>query len=132
MKRFVIMGLAICIAVMFCACGEPVTVQTGIGEFEYEQVITSELDDDISAEDGNTLLVIYLTPVDGGEMDLDEVREYFYSGTQASVDDTTYDLKCLAYEEVAGRYVRCALIFEVPDNGYSDGDNDPEVSLILP
>ncbi|MDD5018397.1 MAG: hypothetical protein PHO15_09890 [Eubacteriales bacterium] len=137
MKKVILLILAACIVILFCACDQPDPIITGVGEFqsshEFVSSIGSEEDGSLkTAADGNTFLLIYLTPVDGTEVDLDAADVYFRSGARAVVDTDTYDLLYLAYDEVNDAYVRCVLIFEVADNGYSDGSAQPTVSLDLP
>jgi len=122
---------ALAMAIALGACTGPEPIQTGIGSFTYEQKFMSEIED-LKAGEGNTLLVIYLTPAAGTAADLDAAREYFYSGTKMELAGETHDLKVLVYEKVDGSYIRYGLIFEVKDNGYSDKAEQPQVKLILP
>ena len=137
MKKFMILLMMMSMAVLFCSCDKPDSIGTDVGEFEYKQeFVTSygseEGGDQIAASSGNTFLLIYLKPADGTELDLDAADDYFHSGVKADVDGDTYDMLHLAYEKVNESYVRCVLIFEVADNGYSDGSKTPVVKLVLP
>lgn len=131
MKKYGVLVCVVCIILLFCACQQSDPISTKLGEFEYEQEFLPSIEDLVPAE-GNTLLVIYLTPADGTDLDLDEAGEYFKSGTKVVVEEQTYDMCCLAYEKVNNKEVRCALIFEIADNGYSDTTAQPTISLILP
>jgi len=123
--------LAVLMAVTLSACSSPEPIETAIGNFEYQQTFMSQIGDTVAAQ-GNTLLVIYLTPVDGTEVDLDTAKSYFYNGTKAELAGETYDFKCLAYEKVDGSYIRFGLVFEVKDNGYAEATEQPVVKLMLP
>jgi hypothetical protein len=123
--------LALIIDVALSACSAPAPVETAIGNFEYEQTFMPQIDDTVAAQ-GNTLLVIYLTPVDGTKVDLDLAKNYFYNGTKVELAGETYGFKCLAYEKVDGSYIRFGLVFEVKDNGYADATEQPQVKLMLP
>lgn len=131
MKRNVLLVLVLCVVLMLCACKQEDTVSTALGEFTYKQVFTSSLGDDVVAESGNTLLVIYLTPTDGSDVD-DAAKDFFYSGTKAKIDGASYDMSYLAYEKVNDSYMRYVLVFEVADNGYETASEPPVVELILP
>ena len=122
---------ALAMAIALGACTGPEPIQTGIGSFTYEQKFMPEIED-LKSGEGNTLLVIYLTPAAGTAADLDAAREYFYSGTKVELAEETYDFKALVYEKVDGSYIRYGLIFEVRDNGYSEEAEQPQVKLILP
>lgn len=130
-NRLVSVLAAIGMALVLTACSSPEPIQTGIGSFEYEQTFMSQIEDTVPAE-GNTLLVIYLTPVDGTQVDLDAAKDYFYNGTKVKLAGETYDFKCLAYEKVDNSYIRFGLVFEVKDNGYAEATEQPTVELILP
>ncbi|MGI5848484.1 MAG: hypothetical protein ACOX8Q_00200 [Christensenellales bacterium] len=131
MKKNVLLVLALCIVMLFCACEKPQTISIALGEFEYEQKIDSSLGDAVASE-GNTFLVVYLTPVKGNDVTMDDAHHYFYSGTSAVIDNQTYDLYCLAYEKVDSQTVRYGLVFEIADNVYTDSNKPPVVSLVLP
>ena len=122
---------ALVMALVLSACSAPQLVETDLGSFEYEQKFMSQIEDTV-ADQGNTLLVIYLTPVDGNAADLDTVKDYFYNGTKVELAGETYDFKCLAYEKVDGSYIRFGLVFEVKDNGYNEKTEQPQVKLLLP
>lgn len=130
-SRLLAVALALVMALVLGACTASDPIQTGIGSFTYEQKFMPEIED-LKAGEGNTLLVIYLTPAAGTPTDLDAAREYFYSGTQVELAGETYDFKALVYEKVGGSYIRYGLIFEVKDNGYNDEAEQPQVKLILP
>ena len=130
-SRLLAVAVALVMAVALGACTGPEPIQTGIGSFTYEQKFMPEIED-LKAGEGNTLLVIYLTPAAGTAADLDAAREYFYSGTKVELAEETYDFKALVYEKVDGSYIRYGLIFEVKDNGYSEEAEQPQVKLILP
>jgi len=130
-SRLLAVAVALVMAIALGACTGPEPIQTGIGSFTYEQKFMPEIED-LKAGEGNTLLVIYLTPAAGTPVDLDAAREYFYSGTRVELAGETYDFKALAYEKVDGSYIRYGLIFEVKDNGYSEKAEQPQVKLILP
>jgi hypothetical protein len=130
-SRLLAVVAALMMAVVLSACSAPQPIGTDIGSFEYEQKFMSQIEDTVAAE-GNTLLVIYLTPVDGTAVDLDAAKDYFYNGTKVELAGETYDFKALAYEKVDNSYIRFALIFEVKDNGYSEKTEQPQVKLILP
>ena len=130
-SRLLAVAVALVMAVALGACTGPEPIQTGIGSFTYEQKFMPEIED-LKAGEGNTLLVIYLTPAAGTAADLDAAREYFYSGTKVELAEETYDFKALVYEKVDGSYIRYGLIFEVRDNGYSEEAEQPQVKLILP
>jgi hypothetical protein len=130
-SRLLAVAAALVMAIALGACSGPEPIETGIGSFTYEQKFMPEIDD-LAAGEGNTLLVIYLTPAGGTAADLDAAKEYFYNGTQVELAGETYDFKALAYEKVDGSYIRFGLIFEVEDNGYSEEAEQPQVKLILP
>ena len=130
-NRLIILVLALCAALLLSACSAPEPIQTGIGNFEYKQTFMAQIEDTVPAA-GNTLLVIYLTPVEGTPVDLDLAREYFYNGTKVKLAGETYDFKALAYEQVDKSYIRYGLVFEVKDNDYADSTEQPVVELMLP
>jgi len=130
-KKYNLLILVICLILLTAACAKGEPIATDIGSFEYSQEFMQSIDDTV-AQDGNTLLVIYLKPVDGANVDLDAAEDFFFSGTKAVLADNTYDLKCIAFEQVDNAYVRVGLVFEVADNGYEDAAEQPTVKLILP
>lgn len=130
-KKYNLLILVICLILLVTACAKADPIATDIGSFEYSQEFMQSIDDTVAAQ-GNTLLVIYLKPVDGTNLDLDAADDYFFGGTQAILADNTYDLKCIAFEQVDNAYVRVGLVFEVADNGYEDAAEQPTVQLVLP
>ena len=131
MKRKLLIVIVICIAFLLTACATPEPITTELGDFEYEQIFTSQLGEEVAA-DGNTFLVVYLTPVEGNGVTEDDAQEYFYRGTKARVETQEYAMAFLAYEKVDGSFVRYGLVFEVVDNDYENAKQLPETSLILP
>lgn len=131
MKRKILLVLIICVALLLCACSKAEPISTGLGDFDYDQEFTSQIDTETAAE-GNTYLVVYLTPADGTEVTLDEARKYFLNGTKATVSEQTYDISFLVFERVDKQYIRFGLVFEVKDNGYEEAKEQPVVSLTLP
>ena len=129
--RNILLVVAASVVMLLCACSEAEPVVTDIGSFQYEQKFMTQIGDTTAAE-GNTLLVIYLTPVDEVSVDLTAAKDYFYNGTQVVLADETYDFKCLAYEKIDNSYIRYGLVFEVKDNGYSEETEQPVVELRLP
>lgn len=123
--------LAAALAVALSACSAPEPIKTDIGNFEYKQTFMTQIGDTVPAA-GNTLLVIYLTPVEGTAVDLDLASAYFYNGTKVKLAGETYDFTCLAYEQVDGSYIRYGLVFEVKDNNYAKATEQPVVELMLP
>ena len=130
-NRLASLCLAVCAALLLSACSAPEPLKTDIGSFEYKQTFMTQIGDTVPSE-GNTLLVIYLTPVEGSDVDLDVAKDYFYNGTKVKLAGETYDFKCLAYEKVDESYIRFGLVFEVKDNGYADATEQPVVELMLP
>lgn len=130
-KKYNLLILVACLILLVSACSKADPIVTDIGSFEYSQEFMHSIDD-TTAADGNTLLVVYLKPTDGTNLDLDAAEDYFFSGTQAILADNTYDLKCIAFEQVDNAYVRVGLVFEVADNGYEDAAEQPTVQLVLP
>lgn len=136
MKRL-ILPLLLC-AVLLAACAQAEEIQTGIGNYtvsqDFETSITANSGEQVNAAGGNILLVLTLTPGEGVALDLDQADDYFLSGTQATLDGQTYDLKCIVYERAnaGATVVKCRLVFEVKDNGYADAAEQPDVELILP
>lgn len=130
-KKYELIMLIVCLILLVTACSEAEPIVTEIGSFEYSQEFMPSIEDTAAAE-GNTLLVIYLKPAGGTQLDLDKAQEYFFNGTKAKLADETYDLKCIAIEEVNNAYVRLGLVFEVKDNGYEDAAEQPVVNLVLP
>jgi len=123
--------LVICLIVLVAGCAKPDPIVTDIGSFEYSQEFMTSIDD-VTAQSGNILLVVYLKPVEGTTLDLDAAEDYFFKGTQATLAGTTYDLKCLSFEKVDNAYVRVGLVFEVTDNNYEKASEQPVVQLSLP
>lgn len=130
-KKYNLVILMVCLILLVTACAKADPIVTDIGSFEYSQEFMPSIDDTVAA-DGNTLLVIYLKPVEDTTLDLDAAEEYFFSGTQAILADNTYDMKCIAFEQVDSAYIRVGLVFEVADNGYEDAAEQPTVQLVLP
>ena len=129
--------LALCLCLLLAACSETKPIETGIGEFEYGQVFMDKLEDqakgiELVPEQGNIYLVVYLTPAAGNEVTLDDADSYFLNGTKAVLAGETYDLYCLAHEQVDKSYIRFGLVFEVADNGYMDAAEQPVIQLLLP
>lgn len=131
MKRKILLVLIICVALLFCACSKAEPISTKVGDFDYDQDFTSQIEDQTAAE-GNTYLVVYLTPAEGTEVTLDQAREYFLNGTKATISDQTYDISFLVFERIDKKYIRFGLVFEVKDNGYEDAKEQPTVGLTLP
>jgi major membrane immunogen (membrane-anchored lipoprotein) len=130
-KKYNFIILVVCLLLLVTACAKADPIVTDIGSFEYSQKFMPSIDD-VAAAEGNTLLVIYLKPAEGTSLDLDTAEDYFFSGTQATLADTTYDLKCLSFEKVDNAYVQVGLVFEVTDNGYEKAAEQPVVQLSLP
>jgi hypothetical protein len=131
MKRKLFIVLIICIAFMLTACAAPEPIETALGTFEYEQVFTPTLGEE-TASDGNTFLVIYLTPAEGNAVTIDEAQEYFHSGVKARVAGQEYDMTFVAYEKVDDSFVRYGIVFEIVDNDYENAKQMPETELVLP
>ena len=131
-KTITLLILAVFTAALLYGCAPEEPLVTDLGAFHYEQEFVRSVDDDTAA-DGNTFLVVRLTPADGTDVTLDEARAFFLldNTTQSVVDGATYDLYGLAYEQTGGSNIRFALLFEVEDKGYEDSKEQPEVSLIL-
>lgn len=131
MKRLALLALVICVA-LSAACSAPATISTAIGEFEVGQEVMDSIEDDqgssLAAADGNTLLVVYVTPAKDTNVTEDVVQAYFNSGTQAVIGNERYDLKCMAFEKTAGK-LRYGLVFEVPDLGYESKKPDFQLSI---
>ncbi len=123
--------LIVCLVLLVTACAKADPIVTEIGSFEYSQKFMSSIDD-VTAAEGNTLLVIYLKPAEGTTLDLDKAEEYFFRGTTATLAGTAYDLKCLSFEKVDNAYEQVGLVFEVTDNGYEQAAEQPVVQLSLP
>ena len=130
-KKYNLLILMVCLILLVTACAKADPIVTDIGSFEYKQEFMKSIDDTVAA-DGNTLLVIYLKPAEGTNLDLDAAEDYFFGGTQAILADNTYDLKCLSFERVDNAYIRVGLVFEVVDNGYEEAAEQPTVQLVLP
>lgn len=131
MKRKLLIVIIICLAFALAACAAPEPISTALGDFEYEQIFTPQLGEEVAA-DGSIFLVVYLTPVEGNNVTEDDAQEYFYRGTRARVEAQEYEMAFLAYEKVDGSFVRYGLAFEVIDNDYENAKQLPETSLILP
>lgn len=131
MKKILLIAIVICAAVVLCACSAPEPLTTTLGDFDFEQIFTPQIGEETAAQ-GNTFLIVYLTPVEGNPVTLDDAQDYFYKGTQARVEELVYDMAFLAYEKVDGSFVRFGLVFEVVDNDYENAKQMPTVSLILP
>ncbi len=130
-KILILLTLVLIMTLAFCACTPSEPVSTALGDFFYEQEFMPSVGEDTAA-DGNTFLVIRLTPAEGTEVTLDEAHAFFYDHpTKAEVDGVAYDLYCLAYEQVTGKGMRFALLFEVEDKGYEDANEQPTVTLKL-
>lgn len=134
MKRNILLALILCVILALGACGAPPAVQTAAGEFVTSQATMDSIKDDhgneLNASEGNTLLVVYMTPADDNKITEDEAYNYFYSGTKVVVDGEMYDMKCISFEKAGGK-VRYGIVFDIADKGYSD-QNKPEVQLSLP
>lgn len=135
-KRITLL-LAICLCLLLAACSEAKPIETGIGEFEYGQVFMDKLEDqakgiELVPAQGNIYMVVYLTPAADNEVSLDDAESYFLNGTKAILAEQTYDLYCLAHEQVDKSYIRFGLVFEVTDNGYLDAAEQPVIQLLLP
>lgn len=131
MKRKLLVVIIICIAFLLAACAAPDPITTPLGDFEYEQIFTRSLGEETASE-GNTYLVVYLTPAEGNSVTIDEAQEYFYRGVSVRVDMQEYTMAFLAFEKIDGSFVRFGLVFEVADNDYENAKQLPETSLILP
>ena len=137
MKKTILL-LLLCVVMLLAACAQAEEIKTGIGNYTKTETfmseITSNSGETVKADAGNTLLVVTLTPAEGVVVDLDKADEYFMNGTQAPLDGPTYDIVGVAYErENAGDpIIKCRLVFEVKDNGYSDSNEKPEVQILLP
>lgn len=116
---------------VFSGCSKSEPISTSLGEFEYEQLFSKTLGEETAGE-GNTYLIVYLTPAEGNEVTMDDAQEYFYSGVKARVGEVEYDMTFLAYEKVDGNFLRFGLVFEVVDNDYENAKKLPDVTLILP
>ena len=75
-KKYNLLILVICLILLTAACAKGEPIATDIGSFEYSQEFMQSIDDTV-AQDGNTLLVIYLKPIDGANVDLDAARNNF-------------------------------------------------------
>lgn len=131
MKRKLLVVIIICIAFLMAACAAPEPITTSLGDFEYEQIFTRSLGEETASE-GNTYLVVYLTPVEGNGVTIDDAQEYFYGGVSVRVDTQEYTMAFLAFEKVDESFVRFGLVFEVADNDYENAKQLPETSLVLP
>ena len=131
MKKLALLIALVCLAL--AACAPPMTVDTPLGKFEYSQETMAAIEDDqgnsLTAAEGNTLLVVYMTPDKDSSITEDQAYSYFYNGTKASVEGQTYDLSCMSLEKAGGK-VRYGLVFEVNDNGYDK--KQPDVTLMVP
>lgn len=130
-KKTNLVILIVCLILLVTACAKPDPIVTEIGSFDYSQKFMASIDD-VTAAQGNTLLVIYLKPAEGTTLDLDIAEDYFFKGTTATLAEATYDLKCLSYEKVDNAYVQVGLVFEVTDNNYEKAAEQPVVQLSLP
>jgi len=137
MKKTILL-LLLCAVMVLSACAQAEEIKTGIGNYtqtaSFMSEITANSGETVTAAPGDILLVVTLTPAEGAVVDLDQADEYFMNGTQATLDGATYKIVGVAYErENAGDpIIKCRLVFEVPDNGYSDSKEKPEVQLVLP
>lgn len=132
MKKVLLVILVLCMATaVFSGCSKSEPISTSLGEFEYEQLFSKTLGEETAGE-GNTYLIVYLTPAEGNEVTMDEAQEYFYSGVKARVGEVEFDMTFLAYEKVDGNFLRFGLVFEVVDNDYENAKKLPDVILILP
>lgn len=131
MKRLALLAFVIFVA-LSAACSAPATINTAIGEFEVGQEVMDKIEDEqgssLAAADGNTLLVVYVTPAKGTDVTEDVVQSYFNGGTQAVIGNERYDLKCMAFEKTGGK-LRYGLVFEVPDLGYESKKPDFQLSI---
>lgn len=130
-KKTYLIILIVCLVLLVTACAKADPIVTGIGSFDYSQEFVQSIDD-VAAADGNILLVVTLTPVEGTTLDLDAAQNYFFGGTQATLAGATYDLKCLSFERVDNAYEQVGLVFEVLDNNYEKSAEQPVVQLSLP
>ena len=130
-KKTNLLILIVCLVLLVTACAKAEPIVTEIGSFEYSQKFMPSIDD-VTAAQGNILLVIYLKPAEGTTLDLDTAEDYFFKGTTATLAGATYDLKCLSYEKVDNAYVQVGLVFEVTDNNYEKTAEQPVVQLSLP
>lgn len=132
MKRLVLLAFIICVA-LASACAAPPTISTPLGAFESSQKTLESIEDDhgnsLAAAEGNTLLVVYLTPAKDTQVTEDDVYAYFNSGTKCTIEGVSYGLECLAFEMEAGK-LRYGLVFEIKDLGYEN--KQPNVQLNLP
>lgn len=131
MKKRLLIVIVICVALVFCACAAPEPLTTALGDFDFEQKFTATLGQETAAQ-GNTFLVVYLTPTEGTTVSLDDAQDYFYKGTMARVEEQEYEMAFLAYEKIDDSFIRFGLVFEVVDNDYENAKQKPAVSLILP
>jgi len=137
MKKTILL-LLLCAVMLLAACARAEEIKTGIGNYTKTETfmteITSNSGETVKAQPGNILLVVTLTPAEGVAVDLDQADEYFMNGTQATLDNATYDIVGVAYERAGAGdpIIKCRLVFEVKDNGYADSNEKPDVGLKLP
>jgi hypothetical protein len=136
MKK-ILLPLLICAILALSACAQAKEIQTQIGNYtvnqDFETKITAS-SGEVTASEGNILLVVTLTPEEGVTLNLDQADEYFMNGTKVTLDSQTYDIKCVVYErEDAGDpVVKCRLVFEVKDNDYAEANEQPKIEITLP
>ncbi len=134
MKRTILPVLIFCVILALAACGAQKAYPTAIGDFETDQETMLTMEDDhgnaLAASPGKILLVIYLTPAEGNEVNEDQACAFFYSGSKVAVGGQIYDMKCISLEKV-GAKVRYGLVFDIANNGYTE-QNKPEPVLQLP
>ncbi len=137
MKKTILVLLA-CALLLLSACAQAEEMQTAIGNYkmtrEFETSITTESGETVEAAAGNILLVVTLTPGEGVVLNLDQADEYFMNGTKATLNNETYDIKCVVYERASAGdpVIKCRLVFEVKDNGYAESAEKPKVVITLP
>lgn len=135
MKKYASLVFLVLILLAFTACQQAQTVSTALGDFEYSQQVKGSIEDNqgvsVKASEGNVLLIVLLKPAKDTNVTMDQAQSYFTNGTQAVVDDQTYDLKCMDFEKSGGA-ILYGLVFDIKDNGYDSNGKQPTVSLRLP
>ena len=131
--------IVLCACLLLTACSKAEPIKTPIGSFDYSQTYVTSIQNRFGGTEGsafvpaqgNIFLVVYLTPVGGSDVSLDEAQNYFQTATSAYLAGEAYELFCLAFEQIDGVSERIGLVFEVKDNGYEDAAEPPALKLEL-
>lgn len=123
MKKLLIIIALLLVITSLASCAKPEIIPTVLGDFESSEKVMASIEgiggSSLIADTGNILLVLYLTPVKDNNVTMDQAGVYFSNGSTITVEDTTYDMSCIAYEQSAGA-IKYGLVFEIKDNGYTD------------